>query len=64
MLSGEIALKNNHYYYYYMIVYPKHIFRMEARLKSTNLIAQGKRNLICSEVPAAVERFQGACEIL
>ncbi|KAJ8305605.1 hypothetical protein KUTeg_016150 [Tegillarca granosa] len=38
--------------------------RMEAKITAANMIAQGKRNLVCGEVPAAVNQFQEACKIL
>ncbi|ESP05629.1 hypothetical protein LOTGIDRAFT_55307, partial [Lottia gigantea] len=31
---------------------------------AVNLMAQGKRNLICGEIPAAVNQFQDACQLL
>jgi hypothetical protein len=37
---------------------------MGAKVSAFNMMAQGKRNLICKEIPAAVELFQEACETL
>ncbi|KAK7100670.1 hypothetical protein V1264_023581 [Littorina saxatilis] len=38
--------------------------KMDARLKATNLLAQGKRNMVCQEIPTAVQQFQDACQLL
>ncbi|KAL8590378.1 hypothetical protein ACOMHN_011592 [Nucella lapillus] len=38
--------------------------QMDAQNKAMDLLAQGKRNLICQEVPIAVQQFQDACQIL
>ncbi|VDI26884.1 nuclear autoantigenic sperm protein [Mytilus galloprovincialis] len=38
--------------------------RMEAAADASKILSQGKRNLVCGEVPAAVNQFQEACKIL
>lgn len=38
--------------------------RMEAAVSAVNILAQGKRNMVCGEVPTAVNQFQEACKIL
>ncbi|KAL4237172.1 hypothetical protein ACF0H5_005552 [Mactra antiquata] len=38
--------------------------RMEACQSAVNIIAQGKRNMVCGEIPTAVNQFQEACRIL
>ncbi|XP_076441257.1 protein HGV2-like [Babylonia areolata] len=38
--------------------------QMDAQEKAQELLAQGKRNLICQEIPTAVQQFQDACQIL
>lgn len=38
--------------------------RMEAATSAVNILAQGKRNMICGEIPTAVNQFQEACRIL
>lgn len=38
--------------------------RMEAATSAVNILAQGKRNMICGEIPTAVNQFQEACSIL
>ncbi|OWF53789.1 protein HGV2-like [Mizuhopecten yessoensis] len=38
--------------------------RMEASVSALNMIAQGKRNMVCGEVPTAVNQFQEACKVL
>lgn len=37
---------------------------MDATVQAFNMLAQGKRNLICGEVPTAVTQFQEACKLL
>ena len=39
-------------------------FRMAAATSAVNILAQGKRNMICGEIPTAVNQFQEACRIL
>ncbi|XP_045160206.2 nuclear autoantigenic sperm protein-like isoform X3 [Mercenaria mercenaria] len=38
--------------------------RMEACESAVNILAQGKRNMVCGEIPTAVNQFQEACRIL
>ncbi|XP_069126094.1 protein HGV2-like isoform X3 [Argopecten irradians] len=38
--------------------------RMEAAMTAINMIAQGKRNMVCGEIPTAVNQFQEACKVL
>lgn len=38
--------------------------RMEACESAVNILAQGKRNMVCGEIPTAVNQFQEACAIL
>ncbi|XP_060078151.1 protein HGV2-like isoform X1 [Ylistrum balloti] len=38
--------------------------RMEAAMSALNMIAQGKRNMVCGEIPTAVNQFQEACKVL
>ncbi|PVD23944.1 hypothetical protein C0Q70_17220 [Pomacea canaliculata] len=38
--------------------------KMDATVQAFNMLAQGKRNLICGEVPTAVTQFQEACKLL
>merc|ERR1712240_71827 len=38
--------------------------KAEAHVKAHNLLAQGKRNLVCQEIPTAVQQFQDACQLL
>ncbi|XP_033736645.1 protein HGV2-like isoform X2 [Pecten maximus] len=37
---------------------------MEATMTALNMIAQGKRNMVCGEIPTAVNQFQEACKVL
>lgn len=37
---------------------------MEACESAVNILAQGKRNMVCGEIPTAVNQFQEACRIL
>jgi hypothetical protein len=37
---------------------------MEACVSAVNILAQGKRNMVCGEIPTAVNQFQEACTIL
>ncbi|XP_029650157.1 nuclear autoantigenic sperm protein isoform X3 [Octopus sinensis] len=38
--------------------------RVEVMSKAVNLMGQGKRNLICGDVPMAVTQFEESCQIL
>ncbi|WAR24238.1 NASP-like protein [Mya arenaria] len=38
--------------------------RMAATESAVNILAQGKRNMVCGEIPTAVNQFQEACSIL
>ncbi|XP_052258522.1 protein HGV2-like isoform X5 [Dreissena polymorpha] len=38
--------------------------RMAATESAVNILAQGKRNMVCGEIPTAVNQFQEACRIL
>lgn len=39
-------------------------FRMEAAETAITMLAQGKRNMVCGEIPNAVNQFQEACKVL
>ncbi|KAK3591178.1 hypothetical protein CHS0354_029030 [Potamilus streckersoni] len=38
--------------------------RMEATVTAMNMIANGRRNVVCGEIPTAVNQFQEACKLL
>uniref|UniRef100_K1RN77 Nuclear autoantigenic sperm protein n=1 Tax=Magallana gigas TaxID=29159 RepID=K1RN77_MAGGI len=38
--------------------------RMEAAETAITMLAQGKRNMVCGEIPNAVNQFQEACKVL
>nr|XP_022317602.1 histone-binding protein N1/N2-like isoform X1 [Crassostrea virginica] len=38
--------------------------RMEAAESAVAILAQGKRNMVCGEIPNAVNQFQEACKVL
>lgn len=37
---------------------------MEAAETAITMLAQGKRNMVCGEIPNAVNQFQEACKVL
>lgn len=37
---------------------------MEAAESAVAILAQGKRNMVCGEIPNAVNQFQEACKVL
>ncbi|KAL3870086.1 hypothetical protein ACJMK2_042699 [Sinanodonta woodiana] len=38
--------------------------RMESTVTAMNMIANGRRNVVCGEIPTAVNQFQEACKLL